>query len=94
MEDRGIGVRIASRWFEGRLPLREYLAKARKEQEDLRVLEQENPWLGSIKGILRKKDGKSFEIPEGPRPSRAAPAAEKPVAGPSTRTPALRREEK
>jgi hypothetical protein len=65
------------RWVEARHLVRDFERALRKAQERLRVLERDNPWLGSIKGILRKKDGKAFNIPEGPKVARVAPQEEK-----------------
>ena len=50
--------------------------------------------MGSFKGVLRKKDGKNFDISEGPKATKEAPAEPEAVPGPSTETPPPKREEK
>lgn len=67
---------MVARWLELRQRVRELSVELRKKQEALRALEQSAPWLGSIKGQLRNKDGKQFDVPEGPRPAKPTPPQE------------------
>lgn len=85
-EKRGSVEKAALRWLDGSQRVRELLAKA-KEQKALKVLEQEHPWLGSLKWTLRK-DGSAFDIPEGPKVATVTPAGERTAARPSSGTPA------
>jgi hypothetical protein len=76
--------RILSQWLEARQRIRSLVAKLRDAQEEARTLERDHPWLGGIKGTLRKKDGISFDIPEGPKVAKAAPPGDQqPAPGPS-----------
>ena len=75
MEQRAIAKvgeaeKVAHSWLSTRAKLRSLLERVRETQESLRALEQSNPWLGSLKGTLRKKDGRSFPLPNGTRPTR------------------------
>jgi len=53
------------------------------------VLEQEYPWLRRFKGMLRKKDGASFNIPEGRKFTMATPKRQmqSPASPAETSTP-------
>jgi hypothetical protein len=94
VREEGEAEKEARIWFARRRKMRDLALKLRKEQEAHRAHEQKFPWLGSFKGTLRKKYGKNFDIPEGPKLAREAPPESEPVAGPSTETPLPKREEK
>ena len=90
----GIAEKEAAAWFSNRRRIREFSLKLKREQEALRAREQRFPWLGSFKGVLRKKDGKNFDIPEGLKATKEAPPEPEAVPGPSTETLPPKREEK
>jgi hypothetical protein len=64
--------RILAEWEETRQQVRKLHLRLQTAQEQLKLLER-HPWLGSVKGVLRKKDGGAFDIPEGPRVARVSP---------------------
>nr|AAF13856.1 delta antigen [Hepatitis delta virus] len=47
---------ILEQWVNGRKKLEDLEREARKIKKKIKKLEDENPWLGNIKGILGKKD--------------------------------------
>nr|URH29163.1 large delta antigen [Hepatitis delta virus] len=47
---------ILEQWVSGRKKLEELEKELRKTKKKIKKLEDENPWLGNIKGILGKKD--------------------------------------
>nr|ALI16951.1 LHDAg [Hepatitis delta virus] len=47
---------ILEQWVNGRKKLEDLEREARKVKKKIKKLEDENPWLGNIKGILGKKD--------------------------------------
>jgi hypothetical protein len=57
----------AGKWFSLTADVHRHQNRLRESQKALAALEQEFPWLGGIKGILRKKDGEAISIPEGGR---------------------------
>jgi hypothetical protein len=71
------------KWLFLRSEVRSTLRKLQDAQKRLRAIESSEPFLGNIKGILRKVYGKEFEIPEGRRLSRV-PREEQVVASPQT----------
>jgi hypothetical protein len=76
------------KWLSIRSEVERYSRELWDAQKRLRVLESRFPWLGNIKGMLRKKDGKRFDIPEGPRLRRVLQEEQKVVAPPQEeRTP-------
>nr|UYO56543.1 small delta antigen [Hepatitis delta virus] len=55
-KDRGDRENVLEQWVNGRKKLEELERETRKTKKKIRKLEEENPWLGNIKGILGKKD--------------------------------------
>nr|WGH71109.1 small delta antigen [Hepatitis delta virus] len=53
---RGGREEVLEQWVEGRRKLEELERDLRKVKKKIKRLEEENPWLGNIKGILGKKD--------------------------------------
>nr|P25882.3 RecName: Full=Small delta antigen; Short=S-HDAg; AltName: Full=p24 [Hepatitis delta virus (ISOLATE JAPANESE M-2)]BAA14215.1 hypothetical protein [Hepatitis delta virus] len=47
---------ILEQWVDGRKKLEELERDLRKIKKKIKKLEEENPWLGNVKGILGKKD--------------------------------------
>nr|AJO72437.1 small HD antigen [Hepatitis delta virus] len=47
---------ILEKWVSGRKKLEELERDLRKTKKKLKKIEEDNPWLGNIKGILGKKD--------------------------------------
>nr|UBY12353.1 small hepatitis delta antigen [Hepatitis delta virus] len=47
---------VLEQWVNGRKKLEELERESRKVKKKIKKLEDENPWLGNIKGILGKKD--------------------------------------
>nr|UYO56457.1 small delta antigen [Hepatitis delta virus] len=47
---------ILEQWVNGRKKLEDLERESRKIKKKIKKLEEENPWLGNIKGILGKKD--------------------------------------
>ncbi|UUW06606.1 HDVAg-like protein [Cat Tien Odontotermes delta-like virus] len=82
--DGGTSERFLLEWLEARRRVRSCLQRLREAQERVRLLERDHAWLGSFKGTLRKRDGESFDIPEGPRKTKRAQNSEGGDAVPST----------
>nr|AWI66683.1 small hepatitis delta antigen [Hepatitis delta virus] len=55
-KDRSGREEVLEQWVNGRKKLEELEKDLRKVKKKVRKLEEENPWLGNIKGILGKKD--------------------------------------
>nr|UYO56482.1 small delta antigen [Hepatitis delta virus] len=55
-KDRGGREEVLEQWVNGRKKLEELERDLRKTKKKIKKLEEENPWLGNIKGILGKKD--------------------------------------
>nr|AWI66757.1 small hepatitis delta antigen [Hepatitis delta virus] len=55
-KNRGGREEILEQWVNGRKKLEELERDLRKVKKKIKKLEDENPWLGNIKGILGKKD--------------------------------------
>nr|AWI66725.1 small hepatitis delta antigen [Hepatitis delta virus] len=55
-KNRGGREDILEQWVNGRKKLEELERESRKIKKKIKRLEEENPWLGNIKGILGKKD--------------------------------------
>nr|CAQ16924.1 large HD antigen [Hepatitis delta virus dFr2236] len=53
---RGGREEVLEKWVNSRKKAEELERELRKEKKKIRKLEEENPWLGNIKGILGKKD--------------------------------------
>nr|AYQ93068.1 small hepatitis delta antigen [Hepatitis delta virus] len=53
---RGGREEILEQWVSGRKKLEELERELRKAKKKVKKLEDENPWLGNVKGILGKKD--------------------------------------
>jgi hypothetical protein len=88
MEETGTTERSLQEWLNLRSEVRRLSRKLRAAQERLRVLESNVPWLGGVKGTLRKKDGEKAEVPEGPRPRRPdSPSPAPPASGSRTQSP-------
>jgi hypothetical protein len=70
--------KILKRWIIAREGARRFAGKLADAQERARALEASHPWLGSVKGTLRKMDSQSSGISKGPRsatvPSLAPPS--------------------
>nr|AWI66729.1 small hepatitis delta antigen [Hepatitis delta virus] len=47
---------ILEKWVNGRKRIEDLERDLRKEKKKIKKLEEDNPWLGNIKGILGKKD--------------------------------------
>nr|AJO72415.1 small HD antigen [Hepatitis delta virus] len=65
---RGEREEVLEQWVSGRKKLEELKRDLRKVEKKVKKLEDENPWLGNIKGILGKKD----EDGEGAPPAKRA----------------------
>nr|UYO56453.1 small delta antigen [Hepatitis delta virus] len=55
-KNRGDREDVLEQWVNGRKRLEDLERESRKIKKKIRKLEEENPWLGNIKGILGKKD--------------------------------------
>nr|AVO03788.1 LHDAg [Hepatitis delta virus] len=55
-KNRGGREEVLEQWVNGRKKLEELERDIRKVKKKIKKLEEENPWLGNIKGILGKKD--------------------------------------
>nr|AWI66708.1 small hepatitis delta antigen [Hepatitis delta virus] len=55
-KDRGGREEVLEQWVSGRKKLEELEKDLRKVKKKIKKLEDDNPWLGNIKGILGKKD--------------------------------------
>nr|ASN65337.1 small delta antigen [Hepatitis delta virus] len=55
-KNRGDREDVLEQWVNGRKKAEELERDLRKTKKKLKKLEEENPWLGNIKGILGKKD--------------------------------------
>nr|prf delta antigen [Hepatitis delta virus] len=55
-KDRGGREDILEQWVSGRKKLEELERDLRKLKKKIKKLEEDNPWLGNIKGIIGKKD--------------------------------------
>nr|ADN94643.1 HDAg-S [Hepatitis delta virus] len=55
-KNRGGREQILEQWVDGRKKLEELERDLRKVKKKIKKLEDENPWLGNVKGILGKKD--------------------------------------
>jgi len=84
-----------SKWLKQRQRVRDLARQLREAQERVRTLERDYPWLGQIKGMLRKRDGNMFDIPAGPKIAKVAPQGETQPASPqaSKKTPSQPKEE-
>nr|UYO56558.1 small delta antigen [Hepatitis delta virus] len=81
-KDRPNREEILEQWVSGRKKLEELERDLRKTKKKVKKLEDENPWLGNIKGILGKKDKDG----EGPPPAKRARADQMEVdSGPRKR---------
>nr|UYO56548.1 small delta antigen [Hepatitis delta virus] len=59
---------VLEQWVSGRKRLEELEKDVRKIKKKIKNLEEENPWLGNIKGILGKKDKDGEGAPPAKRP--------------------------
>lgn len=73
---------VRRKWLKIRSIIRWANQELREAQERLRVMEQGNPWLATIDGILRNLNGSSFHIPKGPKVGRVPPRTEEPEVSP------------
>nr|UYO56430.1 small delta antigen [Hepatitis delta virus] len=55
-KNRGGREETLEQWVNGRKELEDLERKLRKVKKKIKKLEEDNPWLGNIKGILGKKD--------------------------------------
>nr|UYO56491.1 small delta antigen [Hepatitis delta virus] len=55
-KSRGGREEVLEQWVSGRKKLEELERDLRKVKKKIKKLEEDNPWLGNIKGILGKKD--------------------------------------
>nr|AKA64721.1 small delta antigen [Hepatitis delta virus] len=55
-KNRGGREDILEQWVSGRKELEELERKVRKTKKKIKKLEDDNPWLGNIKGIIGKKE--------------------------------------
>nr|AWI66720.1 small hepatitis delta antigen [Hepatitis delta virus] len=55
-KNRGGREEVLEQWVSGRKKLEDLERDLRKTKKKLKKLEEDNPWLGNIKGILGKKD--------------------------------------
>nr|QGQ76718.1 small delta antigen [Hepatitis delta virus] len=67
-KERGGREDILEQWVSGRKRIEELERDLRKVKKKVKKLEEENPWLGNIKGIIGKKDKDG----EGPPPAKRA----------------------
>nr|QNQ18018.1 small hepatitis delta antigen [Hepatitis delta virus] len=67
-KNRGGREDILDQWVQGRKKLEELERELRKVKKKIKKIEDDNPWLGNIKGILGKKDKDG----EGPPPAKRA----------------------
>nr|AKA64705.1 small delta antigen [Hepatitis delta virus]AKA64709.1 small delta antigen [Hepatitis delta virus] len=67
-KNRGGREDILEQWISGRKRQEELEKDLRKTKKKLKKLEDENPWLGNIKGILGKKDKDGEGGPPAKRP--------------------------
>nr|CAQ16913.1 large HD antigen [Hepatitis delta virus dTk13] len=71
-KSRGGRENVLEQWVEGRKKLEELERDLRKTKKKIKKLEDDNPWLGNIKGILGKKykDGEGAPPAKRPRADR------------------------
>nr|AAP86463.1 mutant delta antigen [Hepatitis delta virus] len=67
---RGTREEILEKWITTRKKAEEFEKDLRKARKTIKKLEEENPWLGNILGIIRKGEGRGGgspgeEIPDG-----------------------------
>nr|AGA20446.1 delta antigen [Hepatitis delta virus] len=80
---RGGREEILEKWVSSRKKVEELEKELRKEKKKVKKLEEDNPWLGNIKGIIGKKDKDG----EGAPPAKRARADQMEVdSGPRKRT--------
>nr|AWI66740.1 small hepatitis delta antigen [Hepatitis delta virus] len=81
---RGGREEVLEQWVSGRKKLEELERDLRKVKKKIKKLEDDNPWLGNIKGILGKKDKDG----EGAPPAKRARTDQMEVdSGPGKRLP-------
>nr|AVO03819.1 sHDAg [Hepatitis delta virus] len=81
-KNRGGREEVLEQWVNGRKKLEELERDLRKTKKKIKKLEDENPWLGNVKGILGKKDKDG----EGAPPAKRARADQMEVdSGPRKR---------
>nr|UYO56541.1 small delta antigen [Hepatitis delta virus] len=82
-KNRGGREEILEQWVNGRRKLEDLEKDLRKVKKKIKKLEEDNPWLGNIKGILGKKDKDG----EGAPPAKKARTDQMEVdSGPRKRT--------
>nr|AWI66750.1 small hepatitis delta antigen [Hepatitis delta virus] len=82
-KNRGGREEILEQWVNGRKKLEELERDLRKVKKKIKKLEDDNPWLGNIKGILGKKDKDG----EGAPPAKKARTDQMEIdSGPRKRT--------